>query len=143
MKDNPDLELGNPERVREIVEADPEKYAKVFKGLLPEGTEVITDGDRLTAVWLDAHSLVNPVPDQPVVDFDTEIVVLASMGTRPTGGYSIEVASAAETVSGVVVTIVERSPGPTCLVSQAITNPTTLVQVPAAGREVELIVERR
>lgn len=53
----------------------------------------------------------------------------ACWGEKPTGGYSVRVASASKTGSGVSVSMRLRSPAPGAVTTQALTNPYTVVVV--------------
>ncbi len=69
-----------------------------------------------------------PMPP-PEVDFKKEMVLAAFMGEQNSGGYAVEIKDAVEEKGKLVVTVVERSPGPGSIVTQAITNPFHLVAV--------------
>jgi hypothetical protein len=62
----------------------------------------------------------NPLPD---VDFQQNVLIIAAMGTRHTGGYSVEIASVVETPQRIVITVAEQSPGTKCLTTQSFTHP--------------------
>lgn len=57
------------------------------------------------------------------VDFSAQRVVLATMGTQPSGGFAIGVLSALDTSETVVVTLSLREPGPDCVHTAAASNP--------------------
>lgn len=61
--------------------------------------------------------------------------VLISMGTRPTGGYGIELASStAKVEDGIAVIQVHwRQPSPDMFVAQVITSPCLLLKLPKTG----------
>lgn len=66
----------------------------------------------------------NPPPD---IDFQQSVLIIAAMGTRSNGGYSLEISSVVETPQRIVVTVAEQSPGVRCLTTQAITHPIAIV----------------
>jgi hypothetical protein len=68
-------------------------------------------------------------PPLPEVNFDTHEVVLFFMGQQSSGGYSFEMISAKDAVNGVNVTVKKISPGPECMVTQAITSPFLMVAI--------------
>jgi hypothetical protein len=66
----------------------------------------------------------NPVPD---IDFQQRVLIVAAMGARPTGGYSVEITSLVESSQRIVVTLAEQLPGPKCTTTQAVTHPIAIV----------------
>ncbi len=81
--------------------------------------------DEWSALW-NAHAPAAPVP---IVDFGREMVVGVFLGTRPTGGYSVEVATIEPKGSETVVTYRVEEPGRDALVTQALTSPVHLVRL--------------
>ena len=67
------------------------------------------------------------------------MVVVASMGGRATGGYSIEIVRVAETTDRLYVEVREVSPGRSCIVTMAGTAPVTAVRVPRRDLPVEFV----
>jgi len=65
------------------------------------------------------------------LDFSREWVAFYAAGTLPTGGYSAHI-SRVSAASGGLLLIETRlvSPGPNCLVTQALTNPYVVVRFP-------------
>ncbi len=114
-------------------------FRTVFAG--PNGPEapgraVIAD----QAGWADLErSLEGLEAEGP--DFREHRIVMAAMGSRPTGGYAIEVTGVYEADGAVHVAILEISPGPGCMVSQFLTAPVTVVTVPATG-EIRFVEDR-
>jgi hypothetical protein len=73
---------------------------------------------------------------RPAVDFDREMVVAATMGGRPTGGFWIQVDSAVVSSAAVDVFVTEHSPGRSCATTQAFTYPADAVAIPASAHPV-------
>ena len=63
----------------------------------------------------------------PTVDFTKHLVAGVFLGTRPTGGYSVEIVAARRDATGIVIEYYERTPAPDVLVTQALTSPFHLV----------------
>ena len=57
------------------------------------------------------------------VDFTRQLVLLATMGTQPSGGFKIGVQSAMEGPEDVIVEVLLTSPGPACIHTEALSNP--------------------
>jgi len=86
---------------------------------------VVRTADEWTALWKQ-HA-----PDQrpPVVDFTRSMVVGIFVGSRPTGGHSVEITRVDREGSDLVVTYRERQPGNSDIVTQVITMPFELVTI--------------
>ena len=85
---------------------------------------------------------VQPPRPAPSVDFGRYMVIVASMGARPTGGYWIEVEGVHRRGSDLYVVVQEVSPARSCGVTMAITTPMTALLVPRTSGQV-FFVERR
>ena len=100
---------------------------------------------RTTGAWEEAweqlHEGRSPMPERPAVDFESSMVILAAMGSRPTGGHDIEVESVHRHGESLFVVVRETSPGDGCIVTQAFTAPTTAVRIPRADGDVEFVEE--
>ena len=70
---------------------------------------------------------------RPEVDFSRDLVIAVALGQRPTGGHDIAVQRVARTGGQLRITVLETSPGPGCMTTQAQTQPVDVVVVPAAG----------
>lgn len=90
---------------------------------------VIRDNATWQSVWTSIWSGTTPVPAAPNVDFAKEMVIVAALGSRPTGGYGILVDSAMMTSSRLTVWIGTSSPGPRCVTTQAFTSPVDIARI--------------
>jgi hypothetical protein len=66
----------------------------------------------------------------PAVDFSTEMVAAIFLGTRPTGGYSLDILSAAPLGGALIVEYTERRPGGDAIVTQVLTAPFHMIRLP-------------
>lgn len=82
----------------------------------------------------------NPVPQ---IDFDRHALIVAAMGSRPNGGYRIEVESLKESADRMVATVVEQTSGANCITTQAVTYPIAIVLVPKTAKQVDFEVVRK
>jgi|SRR6185503_5787474 len=82
------------------------------------------------ALWPQIVGSLRPIPPVPAVDFATKTVIVASMGTRSSGGYVISVDDVRQARGDAWITITERSPGSGCGTTAAITTPIAAVVVP-------------
>jgi hypothetical protein len=98
----------------------------------PRQSVVRTQGEW-EALWR-AHDYDKPAP---TVDFSKEMVVAVFMGSRPTGGYGVEITSVAERNGALVVSYRERSPSPGAIAAQVLTFPFHIVAVPRRAGDVK------
>ena len=98
---------------------------------------------------LQASGAARLIPPGASIDFSREALLVAKMGSRPTGGYAIEIRAvevqppnpsvpggpAVSLTTVLKVKVFSRSPGPGEIVTQAFTSPYHVVKVarPAAG----------
>lgn len=107
-----------------------------------ERQEVITDAEMLEVRWSALYSHRSEAPAAPpAVDFEERVVVFASLGQRPTGGYRVELERAVHDEDrGVVeLTVREVEPGPSCMVQQVLTFPYLLAAVEAVDASYEFV----
>ena len=72
----------------------------------------------------------SPTPELPAVDFDHEMLVVAALGARPSGGFGILIESATTTSDGLEVRVRTIAPGRRCAVTAAITQPVDVARLP-------------
>jgi hypothetical protein len=104
-------------------------------GMGERARRVVRGPAEWQAVWERIWHNHTPLPATPALDFGREAVVVAAMGSRPTGGYAITVDSATATSDAIHVFVTEHSAA-RCFATQAFTAPVHLVAIPADGREV-------
>ena len=95
---------------------------------------------RDAATWASTWSRIwNGQSSQPLpaVDFTRDMVIVAGLGTKPTGGYSIVVESASRDGAALLVVVRTESPGSSCLLSEALTAPVAAVRVPRTEGDVK------
>lgn len=102
----------------------------VNSGLTTAQRTVIRDDAAWRAAWMAIWQTVSPPPDVPVVDFTREMIIVAALGERGSGGYAIEIDSAGRTATGATVVVHVTSPGPQCISTQAITSPVDVARMP-------------
>lgn len=89
------------------------------------------------ALWREATASVSPAPDVPRFDFATEMLLVATMGARPTGGYAIMIDSVYAQRGVLHAVVRETVPDRACLVTLAMTTPVVAVRVPRSAAPVE------
>lgn len=108
-----------------------------YSGVDRASRGVVRSQGEWQALWAQVVRGRQPTPATPAVDFEREMVIVAAMGTRATGGYAITVDSVTATPGALHVFVTERSPGRGCITTQAFTAPVDAVALPVDGRGVQ------
>jgi hypothetical protein len=101
-----------------------------YSGLKETQRVIVRDRATWQAVWSSIWKMQSPEPPLPDIDFTREMVVVAALGERPTGGYGIFVDAASEGPSGVTVRVRSISPSGACMTTQALTQPVDIARMP-------------
>jgi hypothetical protein len=110
-----------------------------YSGIEEKKFVMIVSRQEWEELWKEAHKNITPVPELPAVDFTGETVLGVFMGTRSTGGYSIEI-DRIGCPDGIIQAIIKtRSPEPGDMVTTALTQPFHIVRVSTAGMGIEFI----
>jgi PrcB C-terminal len=110
-----------------------------YSGFQEPARLVITDDQAWASAWA---TLMQPSPGAsgpPHIDFSAQMVLLAAMGGRNTGGYSIDMTEAASTADTLYVSVLETSPGTSCITTDALTSPVALTRVVRFDGEVKFL----
>jgi hypothetical protein len=108
-----------------------EPYSFTFySGLVEPQRLIVRDAATWQQVWSAIWRNQSPAPPQPNIDFGREMVAVAALGERPTGGFAILIDSAETTAGGVTVSVRTIVPGPGCGVTQALTQPVDIARLP-------------
>lgn len=108
-------------------------------GLRDSLRAVVRDRAAFAELWARTHAPYGEKPAAPEVDFEREMIVVAALGTRPSGGYGIYLDSAAIARDTIVVHVRRVQPGPTCGVTAALTEPVDLARAPRDARPVRFV----
>jgi hypothetical protein len=94
---------------------------------------------ELEPVWRLAVGHMLPAPTMPVVDFGQSRVVAFFWGQKPTGGFSIQLLGSRLVDSTLRVELHLSIPAPDAMVTQALTSPFLMLEVPARFTRVEFV----
>ena len=100
---------------------------------------VVRDQAAWIAAWSSLWPNGMPIPALPAVDFSKDMIVIAALGGRSTGGYSIFVDSARAATPGLVVFVGTSSPGGHCITTQAFTQPVDIASLPRTEAAVAFV----
>jgi hypothetical protein len=109
-----------------------------YSGLTDSLRALVRDSVAWRQLWQRMNRLYVPQPALPAVDFNREIVVVAALGARPTGGYDVVIEGADQDVTGgdIEVAVRRTAPAAGCPVAAAVTQPVDLARMPAIDRPV-------
>jgi hypothetical protein len=98
-------------------------------GIADRREVVVRDAAMWASLWPEIVGSQRPMPPLPPVDFAREMLLVASMGTRSSGGYTIAIDGLTLAGDTLLVAVSEQSPGRNCGVTEAITEPVALARV--------------
>jgi hypothetical protein len=104
-----------------------------YSGFTEATRFVVRDSAHWAGVWATAFARQTPVPPLPAVSFANEMVVVAALGARPSGGYDIGIEGVAPEGDGAAVHVVTTAPGDDCITTAAITEPVVILRMAAVG----------
>ena len=102
---------------------------RLTSGITRRDRIVIEDAAAWARIWPTVVGSHSPRPPLPAVDFEREAIVIASMGGRSSGGFTISIDSARVAGDTITLVVTERSPGRTCGTTAALTSPIALARV--------------
>ena len=114
-----------------------------ISGLRSRANLVVTDADTWAQVWAEAQAPYQPQEPAPGIDFGEDGVIVAALGTSPSGGYAIAIDSIEFFASGQRVHLTRTSPATSCVSISVITNPVHMVRVPRPLDQVSFVENAR
>jgi len=100
--------------------------------------QVFTLSSEFEDFWQSHSSIFSPPENMPEIDFDSDMVFTACLGTKNSGGYNIEIKSVVENDSEVIVECETTSPMGG-IVTCALTQPFHMVKTPKSTKPVRFI----
>lgn len=116
--------------------AEPYSFA-YNSGLTASARLTVRSQAEWQEVWATLWRTTSPVPPPAPMNFGREVVVVAALGQRNSGGYSIYVDSAYQRAGHVEVVIRKVSPGAKCATTAALTEPVDVAVIPVTGQPLE------
>jgi len=111
-----------------------------YSGLDRPARLVVRDAVTWRIVWNEIYQRHSPVPSLPAVDFSREAILVVALGSRSTGGYGILLAGATQSgTNEIAVTVHSSSPGPSCVTTQAFTQPVDIARLPLRAGTVRFL----
>ena len=110
-----------------------------FSGIREAKQEVVKGADAWEKLWKQHSTAVGGSDKIPAVDFSKEMVVVATMGTKRTGGYTIEIVGVDDKGKTLKISVKQTSPPPDAMTIQALTAPFHFVAVPKSDLKPEFV----
>ena len=100
----------------------------------------IRTADEWARAWATLHAGLRPVPPRPPIDFERTVVVLAALGTRPNGCFTIDIAGVQPSIEGQpVFDVLETRPGLSCVCPEVVTQAAHAVRISRFSGEAEFL----
>ena len=110
--------------------AEPYSYS-YYSGFANPARIIVRDAAQWGLVWAQINAGVTPLPARPDIDFSREMVLVAAMGGRNSGGFGILIDDAtAFDTDGVAFALRLIEPGSHCVVTAALTSPVDVARLP-------------
>ena len=110
-----------------------------FSGIREARQEVVRKASDWEKLWRQHGVSAGATEKIPDVDFAKEMVIVATLGTQRTGGYSIEVAGVEARGKTLRISIKKSAPPPGAITIQALTAPFHFVAVPRSDLKPEFV----
>lgn len=101
--------------------------------------EVVKNQAEWEKLWKAHSPVVEPESAAPRVDFNREMVVVATMGRRSTAGYEIEITRIKERDSRLVVFVKSTLPPADAILAQQLTSPFHMIAVSKTELPLEFV----
>lgn len=133
---NGDDDLGNGDPGTTNATFETIEHGSYGEGPSQAEQRIIGDQDAWAEFWQEHANRTtdeNASATPPEVDFDEWFVLYAYAGQKTTGGHQINVTNVSMENGSYNVTLLERSPGVTCITTQVLTYPYHIVRIERAG----------
>ncbi|HYG49214.1 MAG TPA: protease complex subunit PrcB family protein [Allosphingosinicella sp.] len=123
-----------------------ERTASAFRamsGLYEERMIVLRSRAEWQGQWRRITARQGEPPPLPPVDFEREMLLMAAMGPKPSGGYRVVIDKVVDQRGELLAFVRFVSPGRRCGAIAAVTSPVDIVRVPASAKNVRWVVEGR
>jgi len=112
----------------------------VLSNISVQRFDIIRDSVALVALWTTQNLGFAGVADIPVIDFNQDMILALFLGSRISGGFTIEVESIEELSTQMIINILESVPGTGCPVTLGFTQPFQIVQIPKTDKTIVFLL---
>lgn len=109
------------------------EYEGQYSGWTRAQRLLVRDEASWEQLWARVHTPLASPPPLPPVDFSRQVVVGVALGSRPTGGFAVDIVAVKRIGDRLIVRLRETQPAPGAMVTEAFTQPYALVVVDLEG----------
>lgn len=117
-------------------------YFRFNSGVPNELMAAIRSDEDWRVQWGLASAHFGSPPPEPEVDFEKDMLLIAAMSSKGSGGYSVHIERVVERPDELVAHVRFTSPGARCGAIAVITSPADIVRLPKSEKNVRWQVER-
>lgn len=117
-------------------------YFRFNSGMPNELMAAIRRAEDWRAQWRLASAHFGSPPPEPEVDFEKDMLLIAAMGPRGSGGYSVDIERVVERSDELIAHVRFTSPGERCGAIAVITSPADIVRLPKSEKTIRWEVKR-
>ena len=103
--------------------------SELHSGIAEKRRELVRDQESWARLWSEIHRGQDSAGQPPPVDFSRQMLILAALGTRPTGGFAVKVRGVSTRGEQLEVVVLESCPAQGAMVTAALTQPVEVVRV--------------
>jgi hypothetical protein len=111
-----------------------ELYSSSNSGITESTRRVVRQQTAFEALWDDVFSDGSTPPDQPVVDFNRDMVIAVAAGEQMESCHAIEITRATSDGTDLSVTVTETGPPAGCDCDPTMVQPVLIVSTPRADQ---------
>jgi hypothetical protein len=100
---------------------------------------VVRDQATWATVWAELEGSATNSAPTPRIDFSKEIVLVATLGTKPTGGYTISLGPSYQTDQEVTAYVQKEVPGRKCGAAEMVTHPFSVASLTRTSLPVRFV----
>lgn len=109
-----------------------------YTGSAPQAF-LATSASSFAQIWALATGNILPRPAAPEVNFSQYSIAAFFVGQKPTGGYGVRFVSATSSAGTWRITVELLQPAPGAILTQALTSPYLILELPGAASRVEFV----
>ncbi|WP_217349688.1 protease complex subunit PrcB family protein, partial [Meiothermus sp. PNK-Is4] len=98
-----------------------------------------TSASSFAQLWALATGNILPRPAAPEVNFSRYSIAAFFVGQKPTGGYGVRFVGATSSAGNWRITVELLQPAPGTILTQALTSPYLILELPGAASQVEFV----
>lgn len=106
-------------------------------------TLVYRDSGSFRTAWAQLYPVAGSRPALPAVDFAKWRVIIAAIGTKPTGGYSLTLERGQVVRDSALLTMTIHTPPKNCGVTEELTRPAVAIATPTTPVPFRIILQER